>query len=506
MSAYRPLLSSLSKLSEREQIGHFRNLARTDLYFLLRYVFGRTDIEHPWLYDRCREIQGSPNGYLDLWAREHRKSTIITFAKTIQDILASHGENPLPEWNGVEPTFGLFSHTRPIAKKFARQIQMELETNKQLIEWFPDVLYENASRDAPSWSLDAGLVVRRKTNPKEATVEAWGLVDGQPTGAHFYVRVYDDVVTRSSVTTPEMIAKTTEAWELSDNLGVSGGIERYIGTRYHYNDTYKVMMDRQVVTPRIHAATVDGTVEGSPVLLSEDELGEKRRKQGPYTFACQQLLNPKADETQGFREEWLKYYKHHNEGRGLNIIILVDPASKKRKKNDYTSLWVIGLGPDRNYMALDFVRDRLNLTQRTSLLFRMHRKWSPKLVGYEEYGLQADIEHMQSVMETENYRFPITPLGGSLGNFDRVQRLIPTFEQGRIYLPESLHYTISEGKVVDLVQVFLNEEYKPFPVGMHADMLDSLSRIHDKAVTVTFPKAVRRGTPPREPVAGAWMG
>ena len=36
------------------------------------------------------------------------------------------------------------------------------------------------------WSLDGGLVVKRKSNPKEATVEAWGLVDSQPTSTSLW--------------------------------------------------------------------------------------------------------------------------------------------------------------------------------------------------------------------------------------------------------------------------------------------------------------------------------
>ena len=234
-----------------------------------------------------------------MWAREHYKSTIITFGKSIQDILADPDNT----------TIGIFSHTRPIAKAFMEQIKRELESNSFFIDLFPDVLYVNPKSESPKWSLDSGLIVKRKTNPKEATVEAHGLVDGQPTSKHFSILVYDDVVTRESVTTPEQIKKVTAAWELSLNLGAIGGCKRYIGTRYHMNDTYKTMMDRGSVIPRIYPATDNGKLEGNAVFMDDQVLKEKRRDMGPYTFGTQMLQDPIADKSMGFREEWLKYYE-----------------------------------------------------------------------------------------------------------------------------------------------------------------------------------------------------
>jgi len=417
-------------------------------------------------------------------------STIITFAKSIQDILSSHGKEPLAEWNGREVTIGIFSHTRPIAKGFLRQIMTEFATNQILKDLFPDILFQDPKQQSPKWSEDDGIIVKRKSNPKESTVEAHGLVDGQPTSKHFGIRVYDDVVVLNSVTSPEMINKTTTAWENSLNLGMSGGFERYSGTRYHFNDSYKEILKRRGAIERIYPATKEGTVEGRPVLLSQEELIEKRRKMGPYTFACQMLLDPKADKVQGFKREWLKYYDNKPDGKGMNIYILVDPANDKKKKSDYTSMTVWGAGQDRNLYKLDMVRDRLNLTERTSKLFEVHRHWNQGtgkvFVGYEKYGKDSDIEHIESKMIDENYRFHIEPLGGIMSKNDRIRRLIPDFEQGKILLPKTLKYTNYEGKHLDLVDIFIEEEYVSFPVGEHDDMLDSDSRIKD--MNVIYPK------------------
>jgi phage terminase large subunit-like protein len=472
------LLTSLQELSDEEQETYLAEWGRSDLYFLLRYLLKANYADNDWVFDRCREVQASPNGHLDLWAREHFKSTIITYALTIQDVL-----------NDPETTVGIFSHTRPIAKGFLRQIMREFEGNEDLKRIYPDVLWQNPRKEAPKWSEDDGIVVKRRTNPKESTVEAWGVVDGQPTSKHFAVLNYDDIVTKESVGTPDMMAKTTDALVLSYNLGKIDGKRRFIGTRYHYNDSYRTVIERGSVTPRIYPATIDGKVDGEPVFLSRETLADKRRDMGPYVFGCQMLQDPTADQAQGFKREWLKFYKGSVDHRNMVKLILCDPANDKKANSDYTSMWVLGFNVDRKVYVLDIVRDRLNLTERTAALFALHRAYQPMQVGYERYGKDADIQHIESEMEKRVYNFVITELGGPMPKNDRIRRLIPKFEQGEILLPEQFSRTNYEGRNEDLTRVFVDDEYTAFPVAAHDDMLDALARMCDEKITVTFPLA-----------------
>jgi phage terminase large subunit-like protein len=486
---YADLQFDLEKLPEDKRISRLQTLYRIDLFALIRYGMRRTDFENQWLLERCREVQAEPNDVLNLWARDHRKSTIITMGHSMFDIIRD-----------PETTIGIFSHTRPIAKGFLRLLKREMEGNDHLKKVYPDIFWDNPKKDAPKWSEDDGLVVKRKSNPVESTVEAWGLVDGQPTGKHFVLIVYDDIVVQSSVTTPEMIAKTTKAWELSRNLlrsEIEGSTEesysRYAGTRYHFNDTWGEIIRRKVVNTVTHPCTEDGTVDGKGVLLPREIIEEKRREMGPYVFSCQMLLNPVEDEAQGFRYDWVRYYNKSGKPQEsydyFNKYLLVDPASGKRPTNDYTSMGVIGLGPDGKYYLLDLIRDRLNLTQRTDALFDLHMRWNPQTVGYEKYGMQSDIEFIELEMNRINYNFDIIPLAGPTHKNDRIRRLIPIFEQGRFYLPDTLPYTDYQGKYQDLVQIFINEEYKPFPVPVHDDCFDMMARIMDAELQTAFPQA-----------------
>jgi hypothetical protein len=81
------------------------------------------------------------------------------------------------------------------------------------------------------------------------------------------------------------------------------------------------------------------------------------------------------------------------------------------------------------------------------------------------------------LQKEEKYRFPIYKVGGRLKT-ERIKRLVPLFEQRRILLPTSWHRTTADG-TRDLVHDLIEDEYMAFPVPVHDDMLDALSRICD---------------------------
>ena len=494
LDEYYNLGNYISKAPVNECYEMARELFRRDLFFLLRFGCGRKDMEHPWLIERCKEVQENPDGYLDLWSRDHYKSTCITFGLTIKDLLASYGANPDPKWEGKEPVFAIFSHTRSIAKGFLRQIKRELETNELLQSFFPDIIWENPSKDAPKWSEDDGLILKRKSNPKESTISAAGIVEGQPTSAHFDVMIYDDVVTLSSVGSSDMRRKTLEAWEMSVNLGSNNAKKRIIGTRYHYGDTYRDIIKRKAAIPRIHPGLkggeidiIEGQIKGTPVLKTMEWMQQRLNDVGIYTFSSQILQNPVADKKQSLHKEWISYSGKPS-GDGLNKYLIIDPASEKKKNSDFTSMFIIGLGMDENYYVLDMIRDRLNLTERADAVFSLHRRWKPLAVGYEKYGLQADIEHIKDRQRRENYNFKIIELGGQMPKNDRIKRLVPSLSAGRWFFPDAVFKTDYEGKTHDLVDVYMNEEYLAFPVSSHDDMLDCQSRILDAELNAIFPR------------------
>jgi hypothetical protein len=414
-------------------------LACNDRFFLLTGLLGRRDVDRPWLFERCREVERAPDGHLDLWARYHYKSTIITFAGVIQEVLSD-----------PDLTVAIFSHTKPIAKAFLVQIKRELEANDALKALFPDVLWREPAREAPKWSENEGIVVKRASNPKEATVEAHGLVDGQPTSRHYGLLVYDDVVTVESVGSPEQIKKTTDRWELSDNLGSTTGVRKWhCGTRYHFGDTYGIILERGVLTPRIHAATDNGTLKGTPVLLSPARWEEIKAAQRS-TASAQMLLDPRAGNTAVFRAEWLKAYEVRP--RALNVYILCDPSKGGRSaRSDRTAIAVIGIDIAGNKYLLDGVRHRMQLSERWQYLKQLYAYWSGQpgvqscRVGYERYGAQVDVEVITEWQQRDRAFFAIDELnfprdGSAHAKPDRIERLEPDLRAGKFLLPAVVHH------------------------------------------------------------------
>lgn len=408
-----------------------RTLARADRFYLLVKVLKRTDCLHPWIYARCREVEAAPDGHLDLWAREHYKSTVITFGGSIQEVL-----------NDPNITIAIFSHVKGIAKSFLKQIKTEFETNADLKALFPEILWGNPEGESPMWSED-GIVVKRSKNPKEATIEAHGLVDGMPTAKHFALRIYNDVVTDKSVGTPEQIEKTTSAWSLSDNLGMIGGRVWYEGTRYNFADTYSKIIERKSAIPRIYPATHNGLANGRPVLFSPKVWAKKKIDQLEKDIACQMLLNPLAGTQRFFDPGNLQIYEVRP--AVLMAYLTIDPARSKKKDSDNTAMVVQGVDVNGGKYLLDGLDHKMDLAERWANLRDLWFTWRrmPGIVGvkvgYETYGAQADMDYIEERMLIEKVRFEIAelewPNEGPGSKNDRVQRLGPDLKAHAYHVP-----------------------------------------------------------------------
>ena len=472
---YPKLISSLANYSKEEQRVIMAELGRKDLFFFNVYILGRKDMFHPWYFERMRDVQERPYGRGFFWARGFCKTSIITHGFTIQQIM----KDP-------ETTICIVSWSRRAAIDIVKAIKSELESNELLKELYPDVLYENPETESPRWSDERGLIVRRKTNRREATIEGTGL-DTQLTGRHFSLLIYDDIVSVNNVTSNEVIENTTNALLTSFNLVSRDGKKIFIGTRYAVTDTWGYLIKNKIIEPDIRPATVDGSPDGEPVpIITKEQLEEKRREMSPYIFSCQMLLNPVADDERRFNPQLFQYYvKDSLDKMVKNVYITVDAANSKKKNSDYTAMAVLAVDSLENIYLVDLVKDKLNLDERKKKLFELVRKYRPLAVGYEKYALMTDIDYIRKAQEDENVRFPINELGGRLSKIDRVDAFVPKFQNRKFYLPESLDYVDYEGRNHDLIDE-LKYEMINFPRG-HDDCIDAISRIVDPSLGVVYP-------------------
>jgi hypothetical protein len=318
-----------------------------------------------------------------------------------------------------------------------------------------------------------------------------------PIGSHFSIVSLDDVVTPASVTTAEQIEKANEAFDLSLSLGKEDGTCREAtGTHYGMDDTYVYMIDKHEWVPRripcCHVDKEHPTGDISRPALYSPEYLEVQRRADAKVWACQWLVDPNAGSAVTFSFENLRFYRTltpEEMRKNLVVYILVDPASEK-KTSDWTCMWVVGLGPDKHYYVLDIVRDKLDVWGRVQALFDLVVRWDPYEVRYEKYSMQADTQVIEKEMEARKTYFAMFEVGGNIAKRDRINsQLGPIVSKRKLVLPASLVKVDSRGRAVDLVQSFLDDEFKKWPGTRNDDMMDALSRIEEPGMYLQWPAA-----------------
>lgn len=377
----------------------FRTLIQTDLWFVVYFVMEIPSANHPFVVDACREVEDGPKTMtLDIWAREHFKSSIITQAETIQ----YHLNNP-------NHCTCIFSYKKPAAEDFLDSVRKTYEKDI-LKKCFPDILYENPSTQSPSWSLQNGITLKRtNVSRKEATVEASGLIEGMSTGKHFERRVYDDVETDDIAENPEQMDKCYSKFEMSDNLGTNEGTERVIGTFYSHAGPLIRIRDKKgldgefLYRTRIKPATTDGTMSGEPVLLSQERLDKLKLSEH---FNSQQLCNPTPQGIRKLDSTLLRDIEPQFIPKDVYKFLIIDPAGDdKDGRGDAWAIELWGVEPKAddigasNVYLMDAVISPLRHTEAIEEIVRMYLKGGMiQQVGVEQVGLSSTEVHVANAL------------------------------------------------------------------------------------------------------------
>lgn len=471
----------------RAGVKRFREMLLKDLWAFVYFGLRITPANHPFVVKACREVQEGPKSHtLDIWAREHFKSTIITLGETMQWIL-----------NEPNDTHVIMSYNRPTAVSFLRVIKYVFEYNDFLRQIFDDILYEKPKRQAFAWSEDSGIAVKRTTNQKECTVEAYGLIEGMPTARHYRRRVYDDIMTLDLAHNPDQIEKVKQAFDMSQNLGCENDFVRIVGTPYHHDDVLMYVANkqdeegRQIFTIRKKPCTDDGTPNGKLVLISERR--HKQLKTNKRMYRCQQLCDPTPVGLETLNSKDIKLIKPEDIPQRLYKFMSIDPAGQSSSsKQDAWAIIVVGVDPYRddigasNVYILDAVIKQMDLIEAMTAICDMYvRNGRILRVGVEKVGMMTMEVHVAKALAAKGRRISIEK-----GN---LQLLRPAGRAKDLRIEQNLCWPLSNGKVYMSTAVHqeakerLKVEMEKFPF-WHDDGIDCLAYVWDMLKDYNFQK------------------
>lgn len=468
----------------KQEIPILRAMIKDDLWSIVFFVMKNPLANHPYVVRMCAIVEeGVRNNTLDLWFRGGFKSTIITIAETVQDIVKNSEER-----------ICVLSYTRPAALSFVRQIKQVLEGSEFLIHLFGDVLHSKPSTEAFRWSEETGLFVKRQSLAKEATVEGWGLIDGMPTRQHYTKLVYDDIVTADMVNSPDMLEKAKERYDMSLALKSPGCRVRALGTTYHYNDVLSYLKSKKtpdgkpIYKVRTRPATEKGKPNGRSVFLPEAELNEYRANQ--RVFRSQYLLDPTPRDECKLDPDRLVMVDPKDVPSGVYKFMLVDPAGSEIGK-DAWAMHVIGVDPfmddvgNSDVYILDSLIEAMDLFQAMDAVVAMYCRHSRILkLGVEKVGAMTMEVHVANALRAKG-RFVSIEAG-------TMEILRPAGRSKEMRI-ESLAWPLNNSKIkisraVNAAYIErLKFEMRKFPY-WHDDGLDALSYGYDLIKNYRFTK------------------
>lgn len=495
---YPAIFAAIAR-GELPSVPVYRELVKTDLFFVTFFVMKNPLVNTPFGVSQCQMVANGPDSdTLDVWARNHLKSWILTQGETIQYIF----KNP-------EICHCILSYSKTAADKFTGAIKATLET-ELLLQWFPDVLYSRPEYESDSWSVQNGIRVKRQSvSRKEHTVNSYGLVEGMPTGGHWDRLVFDDTETEDMGRSPDQIMILRRAYSMAQNLGMPMGTKRrIIGTFYTHSGLLTHLRDSKYVSGeksgepmylyRKIPATHNGLRDGTPVFLSQDELDKKK---GEPTFNSQQLCDPTPTTDIKLDFKLLQPIEPKFLPKNRLKFVIIDPAGdadvQSGSSNDSWAQICVSvemcmdeMGNSRVFLE-DIVSDQMGLNEAIDSACLLYtRNGRIQVIGVEKTANDTTYEHIRKGLKAKGRHVEIVT--GKHANAGGMVLLSPRKRDKFRRIEAALSWPLTQGKlfystaipqhILDKIQ----NEMEKFPY-FHPDILDALSYLYDILAEYEFP-------------------
>lgn len=369
-----------------------------------------------------------------LLPRDHMKSALAAFM-TVWELTR-------------DPTLRILyiSSTSNLATKQLKFIKDILLSDNYRLYWPEMVHPEEAKRE--KWTereISVDDPRRKAESIRDPSIFTAGLTTNV-VGLHCDIAVLDDVVVASNAYTKEGRDKVVDQYSLLSSIEAAGAREWIVGTRYHPQDLYATLMDREIEEfdqlGYIKSKRSLFQIKQYPVESAGDGTGEflwprQQRPDGKWFgfdqnilatkklqyinqihFRAQYYNDPHDVSSSPINRELFQYYDGQHlvakdgrwffKGSRLNVVAAVDFAYSTSKRADSSAIAVVGVDGQMNYYILEIDRFKTDkISDYFQRILKLYEKW-----GFRK--IRAEVSVAQQVIVKDLKDNYIRPYGLSL--------------------------------------------------------------------------------------------
>lgn len=398
---------------------------------------------------------------LCLVPRGHLKTSIVTKAFAIQCLLKNPNARIL-----------IANQVWDKAREMLYEIKQQLTTKSDLPKIF-------GSFESERWRED-DIVIRQRGRALAAPSIGTSGVEAELTSSHYDIILLDDLQGLQNCISKEQRDKVKRYYRSMIDLLEPGGLLIVVGTRWHMDDLYAEIMEKEsayfdimirkivekgkIIFPkkfnkRFDPVAKDWIYTDRPCM---DYITALKASKEPGEFSAQYMNQPIDEENQLFKPTYFKTYDRRPER--LYVSMTIDPAISEKQSADYFAINVSGMDENHNIYILDSLKGRWRTSEQIDNIFTTYLKWKPSVIGLETVAYQKALKFwLEEKMRERGVHFPITELkrGNNQTKEFRIKALEPYYREGKVFHASWMKT--------------LEEELLAFPKGRHDDEIDALA-------------------------------